>query len=331
MTGQVHGGRLDAAIQAYGGRREEWLDLSTGISPLAYPIGRIEPFHFHRLPDRDAIERLTGAARNRYQVPDGVSLVCSNGTQAIINQLPHLFSPSRIAVLSPTYTEHAYCWEQAGHRVSQVSRLEDIGECKVVVVVNPNNPDGRTTDPTDLAQLADRLDRHSGTLVVDEAFCDCVPDLSLVPTLPRNGIVLRSFGKFFGLAGVRLGFAICQPSVADRLVGLFGPWNVSGPALKIGAQALDDEPWIQDALVRQTALQKALCQVLVAQGLEIVGGTPLFALARHDDAASLAEQLRSRKILVREFQNLPDHLRFGLCADEGALSRLKQAMVEIDP
>lgn len=323
-----HGGRLDEAMQQFGGTRGEWIDLSTGISPISYPIGNIEDFHWKCLPDSGAGDRLIQAARTYYRVPDNSSVVCANGTQTIINQLPLLFDHSQVSIISPTYNEHAACWEYAGHEVKQVYSISDVGDPNVVVLVNPNNPDGRRWQATELVQLARKLAGEGGALVVDEAFGDCYPELSIIPKLPENCIVLRSFGKFFGLAGVRLGFAIGSKVLAGRLSQSFGPWNVSGPALYIGARALADETWITEARTKQGALRDQLVNVLRGRGFNIVGTTKLFVLAEHRYAKQVSLHLKKLKILVRDFPSEPTHLRLGLCADEIELSLLDQALSE---
>jgi len=323
-----HGGRLDAAIAGFGGARADWLDLSTGINPVAYPVGKIDPGIWQRLPDEGDTAALLKAAREYYSVPDGAMIVPANGTQSIIQALPAMFVKETVAVVSPTYGEHYSVWSNAGHEVSEVPSIEQIGESSVVVVVNPNNPDGRQYTREQLVDIARDLPTRGATLIVDEAFCDCAPELSIIPDLPDNCVVLRSFGKFFGLAGLRLGFAICRRSIGDKLADAFGPWNVSGPALAIGASALADRAWIEQSRQWQQGMCGKLKQLLINRGFEIVGGTDLFVLARHDQSEAIADHLKNRHILVREFDEFPDLLRFGLCKDDDALNRLDTALEE---
>jgi cobalamin biosynthetic protein CobC len=164
-------------------------------------------------------------------------------------------------------------------------------------------------------------------LVVDEAFLDVLPpSASVASEAVRNVVVLRSFGKFFGLAGVRLGFALLDPQLAARLSASLGPWAVSGPALAIGATALTDGPWIErtrDGLKEATARLDALFGRV---GLEVIGGTALFRLVRAQAATALFHHLGHDGILVRRFPDKPAWLRFGLPGNEAAWARLENSL-----
>ena len=331
MAGRIeHGGGLDAAIARHGGAQGDWLDLSTGINPRSYPLPTIEASAWQRLPDRAAEGALKSAARACYGVPTGLEIVAANGTQALIKLLPRVLGASHVSVIAPTYGEHAHVWRKAGATVSEIRRGEAIPDAvKVQVIVNPNNPDGTVLSVHQLVALAEEMKARGGWLVVDEAFCDTSPQASLIPALPENAIVLRSFGKFFGLAGLRLGFAVCQPKLADVFEALLGPWGVSGPALKVGASALRDGEWIgQTCQWLETASQR-LASLLEGHGFEICGTHPLFVLAGHEKAAAIAEGLAKRHILVRSFAGMPDRLRLGLCDSDEDLQRLDTALSEV--
>ena len=253
-------------------------------------------------------------------------MVAGTGSQALIQALPRITPPTDVAILGPTYGEHARAWTAAGHRVHAVSGLEEIGTAGAVVVVNPNNPDGRIIAPGQLLDLAARLAARNGLLVVDEAFCDERPDLSLTAGVRPGLVVLRSFGKFFGLAGLRLGFAVAATDLAARLADHLGPWPVSGPALGIGAAALADREWSIATITRLTDAAARLDAILTGAGLEVPGGTVLFRLARHDRAPAIYERLGRAGILVRAFAFRPDILRFGLPGDAAEERRLTAAL-----
>jgi cobalamin biosynthesis protein CobC len=245
-------------------------------------------------------------------------ILAAPGTQALIQILPRLVPTSRVAVLGPTYEEHEACWARHGHDVQVVDDVSRASGADVVVVVNPNNPTG-----TILKTLAppNRL------LVVDEAFIDFLPaEASLAGTLPPRTIVLRSFGKTYGLAGLRLGFAIAEREVIQRLRGELGPWAVSGPALAIGRRALADDDWLSATRERLVADSARLDGVLRAAGFEILGGTVLFRLARHPSAALFISRLAQHGIHVRAFAHSPDRLRFGLPGSDEAFRRLAAAL-----
>jgi len=314
----AHGGDLGEVLRHFPDAPRPWLDLSTGINPVPYPVGALAEEAWSRLPSHEAEAALVEAAMARYGVPSRRMIVAAPGTQALIQILPRLLPPSRVAIVGPTYEEHQACWQRAGHEVHMVPSLED---SDVVVVVNPDNPSGRLISPLELAKIA-------GFLVVDEAFIDFLPrETSFVSRLSSRAVVLRSFGKTYGLAGVRLGFAIASPDLAPRIRHELGPWAVSGPALEIGRRALRYDAWLEAAAARLERDGQRLDGLLGAAGFTAVGGTPLFRLARHDDVPGIVERLGRHGIHVRAFADAPDQLRFGLPGDDGAFRRLAAALV----
>jgi cobalamin biosynthetic protein CobC len=324
----AHGGGLAAARRLFTDAPEPFIDLSTGINPYSYPLPQLPPDLFTRLPDPQALAAMAAIAARTYGAPSPAHIVPAPGTQILLPLVAALVASSRAAVLTPTYREHARAAALAGHRVDEITDLEAAREAGLVIVTNPNNPDGRLFDKGELIALAKRLARRGGLLVVDEAFMDLGPrDHSLVGEVGRNAIVvLRSFGKFFGLAGVRLGFALAAPRLASRLAATLGPWAVSGPTLAIGAKALADRAWIQQKREDLFAAADRLKTILANAGLEIVGGTALFQLARTPAASDLFHHLGRAGILVRSFAEHPSWLRFGLPGTEAAWARLQIAM-----
>lgn len=315
----THGGDLGAVRGRYPDAPEPWIDLSTGINPVPYPVPSLPAESWSRLPSQRDEQALLEAAASRYGVRDPATIVAAPGTQALIQLLPRIVAKARVAVVGPTYDEHETCWRRQGHDVRIVASLDDAKDADVVVVVNPNNPTGLLLPPAGL--------RAHGLLVVDEAFIDLLPrEASLAADLPRNTIVLRSFGKTYGLAGARLGFAIAQKTIADRLRGEIGPWAVSGPAIEIGRKALSDSAWLETVAARLAEDRRKLDALLASAACEILGGTPLFCLAHHPDAAGVADRLARRGIHVRRFSANPGWLRFGLPADAGEFRRLALAL-----
>ena len=322
-----HGGRLDQASAAFGEPPEGWLDLSTGINPFAYDALTIEPDLIRRLPHDGDLGGLLRAAGSAYGLDPVTATVAAPGTQAIIQILPHLRKPSTVAVLGPTYEEHAACWRQAGHSVSEAGSLADALAADVVVAVNPNNPDGRLLPASALAEAADELSRGGGLLVVDEAFADVAPDVSTTPLLPLPSlVVLRSLGKFFGLAGLRLGFAAGEPEIISAIGQRLGPWAVSGPAIAIGVRALSDRRWQEN--MRQTlgAARRQLDRLLAGKNLTVIGGTDLFRLVEADNAGRIYEHLARSGILTRYFPSHHRWLRVGLPGSGGNRARLAEAL-----
>ncbi|WP_252508619.1 threonine-phosphate decarboxylase CobD [Magnetospira sp. QH-2] len=320
----THGGALDDAANATGIAAELWLDLSTGINPTPYPVPETPPETWQRLPDQGAISRFKETAAHYYGVSDSACITATPGTQAAIQWLPRLMAPGSVAVRVPTYEEHGAAWALAGHSVQPISSLGDISpDSAVAVVVNPNNPTGETLDPSSLLDMADR----NLLLVVDEAFADPRPDRSLAAVVGHpNLVILRSFGKFFGLAGLRLGTVLAAPDRIQALERAMGPWPVSGPALVIGALAMKDRSWIETT--RKTLAHNAvrLRMLLSESGFQVVGGTDLFVLASHPQAPALYDRLRQAAILTRSFPDHPAWLRFGLPAQEEDWDRLRNCL-----
>jgi cobalamin biosynthetic protein CobC len=316
----VHGGDLSAVRRRFPDAPLPWLDLSTGINPVPYPVPDLPAETWARLPTREQNDTLIAAAADRYCARDPATIVAAPGTQALIQTIPRLVPRSRVAVVGPTYEEHQVCWRRQGHEVAVVSSLDDAGDAEVVVLVNPDNPTGRLVP-------AERLTPRPTLLVVDEAFIDLSPsEASLADRLPPRTVVLRSFGKTYGLAGLRLGFAIADSAFASSLRAELGPWAVAGPALEIGRVALADDAWLQATSRRLIADRHELDGILMRAGFTILGGTSLFCLAEHAQAPSILDRLGRHGIHARRFPHWPTRIRFGLPGDATAFDRLRAAL-----
>jgi len=318
-----HGGNLDAAMARFGGAAGDWIDLSTGINPRPYPVPDIPREAWAALPTEADMAALSEAAAQAYGA--GCAIAPVAGAQAAIQMMPALLPPGEARVLGPTYNEHAASLRAAGWQVCEVARADDLAGADLAVIVNPNNPDGRRHAPDALLMLADRV----GLLVVDESFADTAPELSVVPQLTREServIALRSFGKFYGLAGLRLGFAVGGARHIARLKEMAGPWPVSGPAITIGCAALNDTAWQAETRARLSADAARLDALAAAAGWDLVGGTPLFRLYETGDAAAAQARLARAQIWSRTFPYSPGWLRLGLPGAEDEWTRLEAAL-----
>lgn len=326
-----HGGNLLSAKARYGGETDDWLDLSTGINPHPWSNGHCSKFlvenDWTRLPDTSSGEALIGAAQTAYRAPVTLTIAATPGTQAALCWLARLAPAGPAAILAPTYTGHREAWLAAGRPLREASTLEDAATADTVILVNPNNPDGRIVPPETLLALARDLAARGGLLIVDEAFADVTPQASVLPHIGDEPVaVLRSFGKFFGLAGLRLGFLAAQPELAGTLSASLGPWAISGPALTIGRAALLDLAWRDAMRTRLSEETAALDETLAASGLNVLGGTSLFRLVAHERAHALHEALARRHIWTRRFDEQPGWLRLGLPESDAALDRLAAAL-----
>jgi cobalamin biosynthesis protein CobC len=326
-TFTYHGGALEVARRLQPNVSEPWIDLSTGVNPHAYPLPDLEPDAWSRLPEIGALERLEAAAASRYGV-DPPGTIAGPGSQALIQALSHILSHAAVGALGPTYSGFASAFAAAGARVVEARRLEEMQDVDIAIVVNPNNPDGQVTPRPALLDLHERLARRGGVLIVDEAFADFGAESeSLAPALPASrAVVLRSFGKAYGLAGLRLGFALASPDIVSSLRAALGSWPVSGPAIAIGVRALADSDWLEATRARLTTETARLDALLHGAGWRIIGGTHLYRLAAHADARAAFEQLLRKGILTRPFAKSADRLRFGIPGDESAWERLAVAL-----
>lgn len=325
----LHGGGITEAAAAYGGRIEDWLDLSTGINPNPVALPDIPVAAWHRLPDRHLSEAARQAARDYYGAPHCLPLAVP-GTQSVIQHMPKLADAAgRVAILSPTYGEYGRVLRAAGHAVDAIADLSGIrDDHRLVVVVNPNNPTGQRHARATLAALAAELTARGARLHVDEAFADGGAGESLAPLagLLEGVTVFRSFGKFFGLAGLRLGFVLGTEADLGRFADWLGPWPVSGPALVIAERLMRSD---SEAVRARIAERHAgLVRVLEGAGLTVSGGTPLFALVDHPEAAALHDHLCRHHILTRKFDYNSRWLRIGLAPDAAADRRLELALQE---
>lgn len=317
-----HGGDIDKAASRFG--RADWIDLSTGINRRPWPAGPLSPHALTALPTRADTARLCAAAAARFGSPPDQVLPLA-GASAAIQLLPHVLAGRRAAVLSPTYNEHAASLRAAGWAVAEPSDPAALEGADLAVIVNPNNPDGREFTPAQIAAVAATV----GHLVVDESFADPRPDLSVATARPDNVTALRSFGKFWGLAGLRLGFAIAAPDLLTRLAERAGPWSVSGPALEIGAQALADADWIDDTVVWLSEAALHLDQI-VTPHWPLVGGTHLFRLYDTPDAPRARDLLARAGIWSRVFPWHPRWIRLGIPGNREEFDRVAGAFTAAD-
>jgi cobalamin biosynthetic protein CobC len=343
-----HGGRLGAARVAYAQAPQPWIDLSTGINPRSYPAPRARGVTLNRLPDTGELARLEAVAAAAFGVADPLRVVATGGTEPALRLLPFVIGVvgprdgndagpggaiTAAVVAGPTYGSHADGWAKAGVPARVVADAEldaAIGDRTAVIVVNPNNPDGRLMSRDRLRQLHDAVASRDGVLVVDEAFAEVTPEASVADLAGTSEaerlVVLRSFGKFYGLAGLRLGFVIGSPSVAARVRTLIGDWPVSVDALAAGLAAYADRAWADRMRKQLAATGRRLDGVLTRSGFEVVGGTSLYRLVRAADAPARFERLAAAGILTRPFQHDATLLRFGLPGSPEAWRRLGEAL-----
>ena len=307
-----HGGKLDEAVLQFGGRKSEWMDLSTGINPRPYPFKKVGQMLWERLPDDNDFEDIYKAAHNFWNVPKSSVVLGASGVSSIIAIIPFLNPLSTVSIQQPTYSEYKLSFERVGYKV-----LKTGGE--INVIVNPNNPDGK------IQKVNEILENHKRLTIIDESFCDLYPENSLINLASQPGfIILKSFGKFWGLAGLRLGFAIGRPETVNPIKYALGPWQISGPALSIGCQALHDIKWAEKT--RANLYKSAIRLDKIMKRYRLIGGTNLYRLYFVTDAKKLFRKLASNKVLIRNFDYNRNWVRIGLPKQEKDWEILEKAL-----
>ena len=322
-----HGGQRLAAAQEYNIPVHAWVDLSTGINPNGWPVPEIPTECWQRLPEDE--DRLLPAAQAYYQYP---SILPVAGSQAAIQTLPLLRPRTKVGILSPGYAEHMAAWRKAGHQVFPLQKnaiASAIANIDVLVIINPNNPTGHLFTIAELVQWHQQLQQRSGWLIIDEAFIDCTPELSMLQQMSGPGlIILRSLGKFFGLAGIRCGFVMAEQSILVQLKQHLGPWTISTASRFIASAALQDRSWQQQCRIQLKQQSIRLNQLLLQAQLKPEGYTALYQWVLSPNALNIHQQLAQQGVLTRVFAN-PASIRFGLPKDEQQWNRLARALNDL--
>ena len=322
-----HGGHLLDAAEKYNIAKEQWIDLSTGINPNGWPIPDIPAECWQRLPESS--DGLISAAKDYYQCQ---SILAVAGSQAAIQALPLLRQKSKVGVLAPAYAEHAYSWEKSGHEVIELLEQNidsQLAELDVLILINPNNPSAQHFSKAQLLSWHQQLNQHNGWLIVDEAFIDSKPEQSLSSHPVTDGlIILRSIGKFFGLAGIRCGFVIAADKILNELNELLGPWTVSHPSRYIATAALLDKEWQKKTQIEIIQQASRLALLLNNMRLITTAQTDLFVWIKTVEAVQIHQALAERGLLTRLFTQ-PLSLRFGLPKNEPEWEYLEQILSEL--
>ncbi len=323
-SNREHGGNLDQAIALFGGEKQQWIDLSTGINPYPYPFSPPPSSSFNALPSHQEIARLEGCAKDYYQSANACLAV--SGAQSALQLLAQYLDRQHdsVSILAPTYNEYERCFSQAGISAVEVSDITALRAADIAIVCTPNNPTGRHLDMAHIQQIA----KSAKIVIVDESFADCADTPSIASQLPQenaNIIVLKSFGKFFGLAGLRLGFMLGAVEHITALRALAGPWPVSGIAIDIAIQAFQDRIWQQKMRKDLSALAMQCDDIAQYAGWKLIGGCALFRLYETSDAAAAQHHLAARHIWSRPFSYHARWLRLGV-PHHSHLSRLEDAL-----
>lgn len=336
MPAFKHGGDLSDVQKSYPDAPLPWIDLSTGINPNPYPWQRSIPENelinaANKLPQENELSICVQYWTDYLNAIDPDEWFLVSGSQAFINIIPRIFPDHRCIISSPTYNEHERIWKQMGRNPlllphNQITSYE-FDANSVLIITNPNNPDGYVWGCEGLIDIAQKLSKNNGVLIVDEAFADLNPSHSLANiNLPENIIIMRSFGKFFGLAGLRLGIIRTTKIIRFMVEKEVGPWSVNALAIKIALYALNDRNWIEENKINLLQRTQQLRELLTQFDFKLIGGTDLFSLVTHDDINAMNDKLNRNGIYVRTFNRDNNLMRFGLPKGDAEFHRLKEAL-----
>lgn len=312
MERYEHGGQIyDAA-----GKTGDWLDFSANINPLGLSekilraltenLGGIVNY-----PDPRASE-LKKAISRRYGVPEK-NLVVLNGAAEFFYLYLNATRPKRVIIPAPSFSEYeraaraAFCdvelfftsaTENFSLNVEKlIAQIKSPDDC--IIIGRPNNPTGNLIAPEEILRLAD-----FANVIVDESFIDFLQVESARRLISKKIAVVQSLTKIFAIPGLRLGFAVVEENLAERLNLSKDVWNVNFLAQKAGVAALSDE----DFLIRTRAWLEVereffLERLKNLRGVEIFPSAVNFVLLRHERAQKILSELRQRKILLRSCAN----------------------------
>ena len=315
-----HGGDIDLAIKKYGGQRKDWIDLSTGINRTSYPWQESVKVHLRDLPGSKLLMSLEEAASRAYKIAVATETVAISGAQQIINLLPiHLKKYSSVAILGPTYNEYEKAFKSSNLRTNTVAEISNLSCNDIAIIVNPNNPTGKVITEEELEDLSKKVE----ILIIDESF----KMFSSRKTQNLDNLIqINSLGKFFGLAGVRLGFVSGPSDFIKSVRKMLGPWPISSLAAEIGLVALSDKIWISQMEKILLAGSTALHAACNSKNWRLVGKTNLFHTYATSNCFEVEEQFAAHGIWVRTFDYSETWVRIGIPTSEYELTRVKKAL-----
>ena len=307
-----HGGNIDDAINVYGGNESDWIDLSTGINPDCYPIPKILDADWRNLPTFTEIEKLESLIKFEFNTISSVML--TPGSQLAISLLPILFKKQKVGILEPTYNDYFLSFKNAGFKVCSCKNLQELFKSKIAIIVNPNNPDGKNYQIKDLLLLSKKV----SLLIVDESFIEASEASSIISYINKktnNIVVIKSFGKLYGLAGLRLGFIFSGESLINRFKKIFSFWPVSKVSIKIASKAIKDKKWMISSQKKLKKKAYILDEIMKSINFELIGGTNLFRLYSTPNSISSQRLLAKQFIWSRIFSYSNKWLRLGIPSD----------------
>ena len=315
-----HGCDIDLAIKKYGGERADWIDLSTGINRTSYPWQESVKVELRDLPSSKLLMGLEKAASRAYKVAEGADTAAVQGAQQIISLLPIcLKNYNSVAILGPTYNEYEKAFKSSGIKAETVSEVSKLSSSDIAIIVNPNNPTGKVI----AEEILDDLSKKVRILIIDESF-----KMFSSRRIQKfdNVIQINSLGKFFGLAGVRLGFVSGPSDFIKSVRVMLGPWPDSSVAAEIGIIALNDKTWISAMEKILLEGSNVLHEACNTKNWKLVGKTNLFHTYATSNCVEVEEQFAAHYIWIRTFDYSKSWVRLGIPTSKYEWARVRQAL-----
>ena len=315
-----HGGDIDLAIKKYGGQRADWIDLSTGINRTSYPWQESVKVELRDLPSSKLLMGLEKAASRAYKVAEGTDTAAVQGAQQIISLLPIcLKNYNSVAILGPTYNEYEKAFKSSGIKAETVSEVSKLSSSDIAIIVNPNNPTGKVI----AEEILDDLSKKVRILIIDESF-----KMFSSRRIQKfdNVIQINSLGKFFGLAGVRLGFVSGPSDFIKSVREMLGPWPISSIAAEIGIIALNDTTWISEMEKILLEGSNVLHKACSTKNWKLVGKTNLFHTYATSSCLEVEEQFAAHYIWIRTFDYSQTWIRLGIPTSKYEWTRVRQVL-----
>ncbi|MGV8058796.1 MAG: threonine-phosphate decarboxylase CobD [Smithellaceae bacterium] len=321
----AHGGNVEEISRTFGLKEDYLVDFSSNVNPFTLPpsisqVIKSKIRDISRYPDKESLKLKTALGKH---LNIGVEhIVVGNGSVDIIYRAVYALKPASGLILLPAFGEYEKALSSVGAKIryllpkgrgnfvfSTEEIVKNCDEVDIVFLCNPNNPTGMLISRKDLEYLAEKLRKKKTMLVLDEAFIDLTEEHSLIDLASKssNLLVLRSLTKFFGLAGLRLGYAVGNSALIKRLQNSGQPWPVNVFAQATGEVLLQDEKFRNKSkrklLQERDFLYRHLCR---SKGLKPFQSSANFILAKIEGPLS-SGQLQSRLIkcglLIRDCSN----------------------------
>jgi threonine-phosphate decarboxylase len=318
ITRPAHGGDVAAIARRYGVDPAALVDFSSNADPYGTPARVVSALYalaqskdeLSQYPEPTA-QALREAAGERHGI-DPASVVVANGATALLDAVVRTTAPGATVVPVPAFSEYRRAVESAGSRFvpyplnasfdwDDAELLQRIADEKatLLILANPHNPSGLLVPAVRLRMLAEDCARLGTFVIVDEAFIDYAEKESLARSVPENVIVIRSLTKFFGMPGIRIGYAVASAPLAEAIASRLPSWPVGAVDLAAGVAALSRPDLTERSIQTNKRERVRLTRALRRAGITVFAAAANFLLLELPCHESELDAWLER--LVREF------------------------------